>query len=157
MSNFPTKRAYNPGGLVSFQFVHHASVGAFPPMTNGVADSVIILRDDLTWLSAYSTPYTLQFTERAETTAHGVRYLHRITGYVPGDHAEVIAQMQAMDNQYFTALVKDANNRVRLVGGYGYPLLFSAAFDSGSSRADAKGFAYELSGYSIYRAPEYRP
>ena len=152
---FPSKRAYNPGGLASFQFAHHASVGAFPFVDGGKAINPVVLLAGHDWLVGYSTMYTLRFAEQAETSAHGVRYLQRITGFMPNDHADVIETMQTMENQYFVVVAMDANRRKRLVGGYGYPLLFTSSFDSGADRADGKGFTFEFTGYAPTRAPEY--
>lgn len=153
MVSFPKKRSYNPGGLVGFDFVHYGDIANFPSIVTGEIGSVPQLHPGKQWATGYATPGTLQFTEESELSAQGRAYRQSVTGFIPNDYGELIALMELMDNQHFCLLIMDANQRRRLVGGYGYPLLFSASGDTGSNRSDSKGFNFQFVSRTPFRAP----
>lgn len=155
INDFPVSKSFNLGGLQSFQFVEYRNVDLF----TGIFDSKILaplsLKIGASWFKGYSTLYTLKFSEVSETGAQGKFYKQTISGFIPGDREALIRLMEAMDDNYFVLQVKDSSKQTRLVGGYGYPLLFSSKYDSGSNRSDGKGYEFTFYSESSFRAPVY--
>lgn len=155
IKHFPKFKGNNPAGLRSFKFVHIGHIAQFPVIKNGQTLGAVQLIPGKNWLEGYSTLYTLLFTELPKTTANGLFYTQTLTGVAPTDQLELVDLMQSMEGQEFVVLVEDATGKTRLLGGYGYPLTFLADFSSGSNRSEAKGFEFEFSGRSEFRAPIY--
>src|SRR5690606_21449672 len=101
-------------------------------------------------------PYTLEFSEKAKPSPHGIYYDQSLSGFTPGDHEDLSDVIQSLEDQQFVLLVEDARGQLRLVGAYGYPLTFIAEFSSGSARSDSKGYAFEFTGQAEFRAPVYK-
>lgn len=155
ISNFPTPKNYNLGGLSTFQFAPAEAFSVFSGVFNGRILFPLVLNTGFDWFKGYSTAYTLGFTETLKTSEHGKYYEQTITGFVPGDRAELIDLMETMDDRYFVLQVKDANGASRLVGGFGCPMLFSSNYDSGLARSDGKGYQFQFFCQSTFRAPMY--
>lgn len=153
--NFPKKKSYNPGGLRGFLFVPISYIAAYPPIKDGKISTELSLLPGREWLRGYSTPYTLEFTEKPQSSPNGVYYDQVLAGFTPGDSADMLDVIQSMEDQRFALLVQDARGQNRLIGAYGYPLTFLADFATGSNRADAKGFSFSFSGQAVFRAPVY--
>lgn len=155
IADFPILKSYNTAGLLLFQFIHVNAVSAYP----GVFDSKIIaplsLKAGFNWYKGYSTPQTLHFDEVQENSVHGKFYKQTISGFAPGDKEALIQLMEGMDNNYFIVQVRDTAKQNRLVGGYSYPMLFSSTYNSGSARADSKGYEFSFYSESPFRAPIY--
>lgn len=156
IANFPKKKSYNPGGLRTFKFVPVSFILSYPAIIDGKINSALQLLPGKEWLTGYSTPYTLEYSENAKKSTQGDYYDQSLSGFAPGDHEDLLDVIQSLNDQYFILLVEDARGQLRLVGGYGFPLAFTADFSSGSSRSDSKGFSFEFSGQSIFRAPIYK-
>lgn len=155
ISNFPTPKSYNLAGLLGFKFAPAEAFTVF----SGIFDGKILLEIPLvagfSWLNGYATAYTLGFTEIPKTNVHGTYYEQTVSGFLPGDKAELIALMQEMENQYFVLQVKNPKGINRLIGGYGTPMRFSASFDSGLTRSDGKGYQFQFYAESLNPAPVY--
>lgn len=155
INNFPTSKAYNQAGLLDFLFAHHSSIAAFSGIFNGKVLLPLSFIPNMDWLKGYSTVNTLNFVETEKSSEQGKYYEQTISGFVPADRAELIALMEEMDDQNFVLLIKDSNQQNRLVGGFGSAMLFSAVFDSGTTKSDSKGFQFKFYTESTFRAPVY--
>lgn len=155
LTNFPTPKTYNQGGLRSFKFLHRNAVNVWPGIFNSKILLPIVLNEGFVWLNGYATPLTLAYAEDSKDNENGNYYEQQIVGFAPGDKLELINLMEQMANNNFIVLIKDTNNQTRLVGSHGYPLTFSAVYNSGAGREEAKGYNFKFSGVSIFRAPVY--
>lgn len=155
ITNFPKHKGYNPAGLRTFKFVHVSHIARFPAIKNGQTQGVIQLLQGQDWLTGYSTPYTLNYTEKAKPSPNGPFYEQSLSGVAPGDKPDLLDLMQSMEGHEFVLIAEDARGQLRLIGGYGYPLVFMSDFSSGSDRSEAKGFEFGFSGNSEFRAPIY--
>ncbi len=156
ISNFPKPKGYNLGGLRTFQFAPLDSIVSYPAIHDGLITTPLQFKAGKNWLDGYSTPYSLQFSETGKDTPNGIYYAQAIDGVIPGDRLESINAVASAEGNSFVVLVTDANGQKRLVGAHGYPLIFLADYNTGSSRSDSKGFSFQFSGMSIIRAPVYR-
>lgn len=155
INNFPVNRSYSPGGYQSFLYVPFQYVAAYPIINNGQAAAPVSLKAGGQWLQGYATRETLNLTEEPQISEHGTYYKPVISGFVPGESANLIAVMEGMDPYRFMVIMKDAIGRMRLVGTPAMPLNFSANFSSGSGRSDSKGFNFKFFGDTLNRAPMY--
>lgn len=155
ISNFPSKKLYNPGGYGKFYFLPHTSVDTFPMIVSGAAQVAVGLKVGHAWLEGYSTAETLNFSEESADDAHGPFYIPIISGFVPGDRPELVSLLQTMENMRFLVKLKDSLGKYKLVGSPGCPLKLLSNFSSGDRRSDLKGFAFKFTGQALYRAPDY--
>lgn len=157
ISNFPTKKIYNLGGLKNFKFIPFLDVAFQPAIEQGKITGALTLVNGGTWLNGYATPETLNFKEECVATSDGNIYSQTISGFVPGDHPELIDLLQALEDLPILVQIADTRGQIRLVGSHGFPMTFAGTYDSGSNRSDAKGFNFRISTNSIFRAPVYKP
>ena len=153
ISNFPTKKLYNPGGLRKFIFLPEQMVNSLPPVLDGLISHPFGLVPGVSWSNGYATTETLEFKEEMKDSVNGPIFSQEITGFVPGDQIALISLMQKMIGNPFIVQIIDASGQLRVAGSHGYPLLFSATFSTGSARSDAKGYQFKFSGDSIFSAP----
>jgi hypothetical protein len=157
ISSFPTKNAYNPGGYSHFNFVPKDFVSAYPMISGGTALVPVGLAAGYAWLTGYATRGTLNYIEQPQNDGNGTYYLQTITGFVPGERAELIDLLQQMADVRYLVSIKDVFSQWRLVGSLACPLDFMAEYDSGTLYADQKGFKFTFTGTSINRSPVYNP
>jgi hypothetical protein len=156
ITNFPSKKIYNPGGYTGFQFIPYYNVLTYPMISAGSAVVPVGLITGASWLTGYATPGTLSLTEEAAVDANGVIYNITIGGVIPGDKPELADLLQRMENNVpFLAIMRDSLKKLRLVGSPAVPLVFSSAFASGALKSDFKGFTFKFTGQCLYRAPQY--
>lgn len=154
VSNFPNKKAYNPGGYTKFYFLPSYHVDTFPMIVNGRAQVPVGLKVGAMWYEGYATPGTLSYSEEAREDPNGKYYLPVLTGFVPGDKPALINLLQNMEKLTFIVMLRDSAGKFKLIGSPGCPLELSANFGSGEKRADSKGFSFKFTGQAFYRAPE---
>jgi len=155
ISNFPTKKLTNLGGLRSFKFIPAYLVASYPPLTSEGITSTLRLLHAQSWLNGYATPETLDFVEESRDSENGVFYSQKISGFVPGDSQDLSSLMAEMNGLPFVIQLTNPKNETKLIGISGYPLTFSSKFVSGTTRADSKGYQFEFSGESLLSAPAY--
>lgn len=153
ITDFPKKKYYNLAGLRSFQFVHVSEVFQYPIFRDGKAFGDLQLIGDLQLKAGYATYETLEFAENPVNSPNGVYYEQEITGFAPGDAAEMLDVISNMEDNEFVVLITDARGQRRIVGGYGYPLIFLSDFTTGARRVDRKGFSFTFSAVAPFRAP----
>lgn len=154
ISNFPKKKAYNPGGYTSFFFLPFNEVATFPMIVNGVAVVPVGLKNGAKWRAGYATPETLLFEEEGFEDANGPFYLPIITGFVPGDKPALISLIQSLEKVPCLVILRDSLGKMRLVGSVGCPLTLTSKEGSGSKRSDSKGLSFKFAGQALYRAPQ---
>lgn len=155
ISNFPTKAAYNPGGYASFKFIPLINVISFPAITNHVISTAISISGS--WLQGYSTYETLSFKEDLVKSGHGESYSSVLSGFVPGESAELAQLLYAMEQmKWFIVQISNSKNKIRILGSIQNPLEFSSSFSSGDQRSDVKGSNFKFTGDMLYRAPFYQ-
>jgi len=155
ITNFPANPKQNLGGLSSFQFVPAFQVITFPQVINNALITALTLFTGKTWLNGYATHESLRFRETVKDSEQGDVFEQLITGFMPGDSHELktlIAEMEQVKK--FFVIVNDRSLK-KLVGYPLEPLEFSADFDSGGQRSDAKGYNFKFAGRSVFRAPKY--
>lgn len=155
ISNFPTKKLVNLGGLKGFKFIPSNLVTSMPTINSGVIGSALTLSLGQSWLNGYSTPETLDFDEEGKDSDNGVFYTQKLSGFTPGDSSEISSLMSEMNGLPFIIQFTNPKNEIKLIGTHGYPLIFTSKFASGSSRADSKGYQFEFAGESLFSAPAY--
>lgn len=153
ITDFPKKKTYNLAGLRSFQFVHVSEIFQYPIFRNGQVTGDLQLLPGRTLKTGYATYETLEFSENSIPSPNGVYYEQEITGFAPGDAADMIDVISNMENNEFVVLIADARGQLRIVGGYGYPLIFLSDFTTGARRVDRKGFSFTFSAVAPFRAP----
>jgi len=158
LTDFPTKKDYNPGGYKSFSFTPTQAVTSYPIIAQARALVAMVFAAGNDWLQGYATTETLSYSEEAvfDESGAGVYYSLTVAGFVPGDKPELIDLMAQMDKQRFIVSIDDTAGIQRLVGSPSMPLDFSAAFGSGAIRTDQKGFNFKFTGASTYRSPVYQ-
>ncbi|MGY4385660.1 hypothetical protein ACVWYN_002706 [Pedobacter sp. UYP24] len=155
ISNFPTKKLSNLGGLKGFKFIPSFHISVAPPISEGVITSAIVLQPGKSWLNGYATPETLEYNEEAKDSDNGVIFTCHLSGFVPGDFPELNSLLNTMAGLPFCVQFYNAKNELRIAGTQGQPLIFSYTFKSGSARSDSKGYQFEFLGESICSAPAY--
>ena len=155
ISNFPAKRSYNPGGYKGFKFSPLSAVSIYPAIQSGAINLPYTFTQGNGWLDGYATYGTLLFKEIGVPSDNGKFYNQEITGFVPGDSPELSALMDEMEQQPFIIRLLDPRGKMRVAGTHCYPLIFTAEFNSGGNRPDAKGYTFKFTGQSIFRAPAY--
>lgn len=157
LKNFPISKTYNLGGLVGFKFIHSSAVETWPGVFNGKVTTSLTLKAGHEWLTGYSTPETLSFDEEGDDNPNGPIYDRLISGFVPGEKDELLDLMSQMQGQEFILLIKDPNQKQRLIGSHGTPVLFGGSYNTGATRQDLRGFKFKFTGKAIFRAPIYLP
>src|ERR1700754_3213781 len=130
ISNFPAKKAYNPGGYKSFQFIPYYQVSGFPAITAMKNLSQVIFYETYDWLNGYATAETLSYDEEYTPDENGGFYDLTITGFIPGDQVDLIDIMDTMPFNRFIVMILDTKGVTRLVGSTSTPLDFTANFNS---------------------------
>jgi len=88
--------------------------------------------------------------------ANGLYYNISVSGFAPGEHADLVDLMDSMANGVrYLLLLRDANRIMRLVGSPALAMEFSASYNSGAQKSELKGFSYKFTGSCLYRAPVY--
>lgn len=155
ISSFPTKKPYNPGGYHSFRFTPAYLVTAFPMISNARAIVPLSFTAGNDWLQGYATTETLTYDEEPVNDGNGTYYNYTVAGFVPGDLADLIYLVSAMEKMRHIVLIRDTAGILRLVGSPAAPLDFIATYGSGAARTDQKGFNFKFTGSSLYRSPVY--
>jgi len=155
ITSFPSKWLYNPGGLRHFKFMPAYQVINQPLIRDSEITEPFTFSPGLSWLDGYATAETLNFNEPGTDSENGTIYDPEISGFVPGDKLDLIRLMSKMDRQPFLVLITDALGQLRVCGSHGYPLTFLSSFNSGTGRADSKGFQFSFKTQCIFRAPVY--
>jgi len=155
LTDFPSKKPYNPGGYNAFQFIPYYNVEAYPMIANSQVLVPLELSPGAAWLTGYATMETLSYDEAPQRDEAGPYYTLTVSGFVPGDTQGLIDLVHQMQSQRFIVLVHDSLGKQRLVGTPRAPLDFAAAFGSGKMRADQKGFNITFSGVSTFPSPVY--
>ena len=78
-----------------------------------------------------------------------------LTWFIPGHHAENIGAARYFPKRRMFFIVRDHENRYRLVGNTNFPAEVAASDDTGTAVADRKGVTYEITTYSDGPAPIY--
>ena len=125
-----------------------------PAATNHVINTAITIVN--AWLQGYATYETLQFTEEPIKSSHGESYRQTLSGFIPGESAELAALIYSMEQtKDFVLLITDNRGNTRVAGSNAMPLEFSASFSSGDQRSATKGYSFKFTGDSLTRAPTY--
>lgn len=155
LTNFPAKKIYLSGGYRSFQFVPVNKVLSYPMISAAAAVVAVGLSSDAAWYQGYATDQTLSYTEEQQVDANGKYFNLIVSGFIPGDSQALITLISEMEIYRHLLTVKDSRGFKRLIGSPAAPLDFSANFNSGTGRSDQKGFTFQFTGQSLYRAPIY--
>jgi hypothetical protein len=154
ITSFPSRPVYNPGGYLSFKFIPSIYITGMPAPSNHVINTVITIVN--AWLQGYATYETLLFTEEVIKSAHGESYRPTLTGFIPGESAELADLIYSMEQvKDFVLLITDNRGRIRVAGSDTMPLEFSASFSSGDERSSTKGYNFKFTGDALTRAPSY--
>lgn len=154
MNNFPKTPTINVSGAHKFQFAPFYTVLSLPEVFNKKIYDAVEFVPDSSWLLGYSTANELEFEETAKDSSNGPIYQWTISGFVPGDHPDLIVLMEEMEQSDHYVLITDNQNNCRFVG-YDSPLIFLAKFQTGLKPGEARGYKYSFTGESASRAPVY--
>lgn len=155
ITNFPALAAHNSGGYSSFKFIPSIYITAFPSATNHIISAAVTTLS--AWLDGYATYETLKFEEETIKSSHGESYRPEISGFIPGESAELTQLLFEMEQiKKFVVQITNNRGKIRIVGSPGMPLEFASDFNSGSERISSKGFTFKFAGDSLNRAPFYQ-
>lgn len=157
ITNFAPTTSHNLGGYRAFKFVLLSQIATFPMIFGGKTVAGITLKPNQVPYIGYATYETLLFSETAEENKQGIFYTQKLSGYLPGDSEAQVNLMEEMQRNYFIVIATDANGFMRLIGSPANPLSFKADFDSSATRSGARGYSFEFSALSPFRAPHYIP
>ncbi len=95
----------------------------------------IILLAGRTWRDFYTTPGSIDFSEKGNKTADGYAYATELKQFFPGiDQASVMA-IQKLEHQKLIIRVYFANGLNRIIGTVESPARISTDTDSGSKKS----------------------
>lgn len=145
----------NLGGLYYFKFIPVDDVVSIVEPLNSKVCEPVVLNNLARWFNCYATEGTIKYTEEKQQSPHGDYYKAKLTAFIPKDRAEVINQINLMNNKLFVIDYTDNNGLRKLVGTINNPLRFSDNLDTGSNAANRNGFTIEFVGDILKKAPTY--
>ncbi len=122
----PLKEADNLGGLNNIEFALVDDIASIPD-ANGMLIATGIVMKAGAGKRFYCAPLTLEskgFTETGNDSSNGTSYSKQVAGFCPADVSENAGLFEQMENARFVLIVKDSNDRKRVVGTIEEPLQF---------------------------------
>ena len=151
MQDFERFTGVNLGGYKAYQFAPMEYIETLPTVVNGSCANPVVFVDGKQWLSAYSTPNTINVQESGKQTKSGMLFKLKISSFYPKQTPAALANLLAMCNHKFAVLVADNNGNKKLF------LNMRFNFSPQSQNSPNKRAGYAMSFYleSLAPAPYY--
>jgi hypothetical protein len=154
----------NLGGLRPvgyYGFISEAStIPAVPsaPATLAAASVItgnIVMDSGKYMYPMYGTLEKLNLKGESQGERDGRSIKISLSWFIPGHHAENLGAARVFPKRRMFFIVRDHEDRYRLVGNTSMPAEVSASDDTGTKVSDTKGVSYEITTYSDGPAPIY--
>jgi len=150
--NFPQiAEMDNQGGNLLFYYLPIGNVSLIPRPVNGTVLSAISLKGVSDWFLGYSTNDLLSLDSQLMSNENGSYYENSVKGFYPKPSSNFIEYLYAIRHDKFILLVKDSNERIRIVGSLAQPCTLSFFEKTGSRAQDLPGVSFE------FRCDSYNP
>lgn len=157
LNHFPANQENNPGGNKNFFYRPIEDIESIPEaIAKVISDSIVFVSGVDGFFSGYSTPETLDFSEKQIVDVDlGDAFEVRISGFYPCAHPDYDELFDTLSQYRHIVLCADNQDRQRLAGNIEKGLKFSANFTTGGKYSNLKGYAFEFVGVYKERQPYY--
>jgi hypothetical protein len=154
----------NLGGLAPvgyYGFISEATTIPKVPSEPTDLEDVSVISDNIvmdagkTMFPMYGTLEKLNLKGEQQGERDGRSSKVTLLWFIPGHHKENLGAARYFPKRRMFFIVRDHENRYRLVGNTYFPAEVAATDDTGTAVADLKGVSYEISTYSDGPAPIY--
>lgn len=149
------KEGDNLGSIIEFKFAYTKGVESIENTSNGAVHTNIVFKNNYSWVNVEAITETMQYQETPQESDHGIYYKKRFVAKIAKDRAELIDLFNAIKNEKFIVLYKDANGLQKLVGTIDEPLFLKVNFDTKQQVAGRNEYDIAFEGDGLDKSPEY--
>jgi hypothetical protein len=139
----PGQNAASIAGLEILPCMH---VDLWPGSRSGQMLGKIKVKEFRDWTKLYLTDHTPAFSETQANTAHGRKYSYQVTGFYPGDSAELRTFLGVTEWVKFFVRIRDTYGVLRIIGDNLYGLEVDAESMIAAEMAGRRGTMITFSG-----------
>jgi len=144
MKNISRLGGDNLGGLIELKVAPASSISKIPDPVNGTVYGDVVFVAGFSWHTWQVQFNNLGITAKSKSSQEGNYRDYQLPFIIPGNNPEITRILRQAEQDQFIILVKDTENRQKIVGSLDAPLLFNCDFDSGRSARNLKGYECEF-------------